>query len=163
MSDPLHVMFVCMGNICRSPAAHGIMQKLVNDAGLSDRILVTSSATGGWHVGNPPDSRMRAAAQRRGYELNSKASQVNLLRIKEAHIVLVMDADNHHHLLALQPSEEEKAKIHFMRDFCSDRTSRDVPDPYYGGDAGFEHVLDLLEDGCQNLLQHLLEQPLQKQ
>ena len=151
------LLFVCLGNICRSPAAEGVFLHLLKQRGLSDRFMVDSAGTGGWHVGNPADRRMQAAANRRGIELPSRARQICLDDFSSFDLVLTMDDDN---LAAVRGLAQEAGAgatatitpmLHYARNF----SETEVPDPYYGGEAGFEHVLDLLEDACTNLLDEL--------
>ena len=151
------LLFVCLGNICRSPAAEGVFLHLLKQRGLSERFVVDSAGTGGWHVGNPADRRMQAAANRRGIDLPSRARQICLDDFSSFDLVLTMDDDN---LAAVRGLAQEAGAgatatitpmLHFARNF----SETEVPDPYYGGEAGFEHVLDLLEDACANLLDEL--------
>ena len=156
----MKLLFVCLGNICRSPAAEGVFLHLLNERGLNDRFLVDSAGTGGWHVGNPADRRMQAAASRRGIELPSRARQINLDDLSTFDLVLTMDDDN---LMAVQALAKEAgsratASIKPMLSYARNFSETEVPDPYYGGDTGFEHVLDLLEDACSNLLDKLSRQ-----
>ena len=133
---------------------------LLNERGLNDRFLVDSAGTGGWHVGNPADRRMQAAASRRGIELPSRARQISLDDLSTFDLVLTMDDDN---LMAVQALAKEAgsratASIKPMLSYARNFSETEVPDPYYGGDTGFEHVLDLLEDACSNLLDELSRQ-----
>ena len=146
-----------MGNICRSPAAEGVMKKLVNEAGLSDQILIDSAGTGGWHAGEKADRRMRAAAHSRGYELESLARQVNEQDIAGQDLILIMDTTNEADLKALFPKPFRSGQVRWLVEFCRSHTDSEVPDPYYGGQQGFEHVLDLLEDSCAGVLEHIQE------
>ena len=157
------VLFVCLGNICRSPAAEGVFLHQIEQRGVADRFVVDSAGTGGWHVGRRADARMRAAAERRGIALNSRARQIELADIHSFDHILTMDGDN---LAAVQALAREagnpadQARIEAMTHYCRrHRGSREVPDPYYGGEAGFEHVLDLLDDACSGLLEALLRNP----
>ena len=159
MSTP-SILFVCLGNICRSPAAEGVFLHQLNQRGLNDRFLVDSAGTGGWHVGNPADRRMQAAASRRGIQLPSRARQISLDDLSTFDLVLTMDDDN---LMAVQALAKEAgsratASIKPMLSYARNFSETEVPDPYYGGDTGFEHVLDLLEDACSNLLDKLSRQ-----
>ncbi len=153
------VLFVCLGNICRSPAAEGVFVHLLEQRGLSDRFVVDSAGTGGWHVGRRADERMRAAAARRGIELMSRARQIALDDLHSFDHIVTMDGDNLAAVRALaveagNPSAQ--ARISAMTDYCRRHSGvREVPDPYYGGAQGFEHVLDLLEDACSGLLTEL--------
>ena len=151
------LLFVCLGNICRSPAAEGVFLHLLKQRGLSDRFVVDSAGTGGWHVGNPADRRMQAAANRRGIELPSRARQICLDDFSSFDLVLTMDDDNLAAVrcLAQEAGAGAKATITPMLHYARNFSETEVPDPYYGGEAGFEHVLDLLEDACANLLDEL--------
>jgi protein-tyrosine phosphatase len=145
------ILFVCLGNICRSPTAEGVMRRLVREQGLEDEIEIDSAGTGGWHVGAPPDARATEAAARRGTTLEGAARRFDPARdFDRFDLILAMDAENRRDLLALAPDEEARAKV---RLFLSG--DRDVPDPYYGGDDGFEEVLDLVEEAARALLQEL--------
>jgi protein-tyrosine phosphatase len=146
-----HVLFVCMGNICRSPAAEGVMRALVEREGGAARVEIGSAGTIGFHAGALPDARMRASAARRGYELRSRARQVTPEDLVRYDLVITMDEENRRGVLALATSEAERGKVRRFTEFCREHDDREVPDPYYGGDAGFEHVLDLLEDGCRGV------------
>ncbi|MFZ9230123.1 MAG: low molecular weight protein-tyrosine-phosphatase [Prochlorococcaceae cyanobacterium] len=153
------VLFVCLGNICRSPAAEGVFVHLLAQQGLSDRFVVDSAGTGGWHVGRRADERMRAAAARRGIELTSRARQLELGDLHSFDHIVTMDADNLAAVRALAVeagNPSARAQISPMTDYCRIHSSAvEVPDPYYGGPQGFEHVLDLLEDACNGLLEKL--------
>ena len=147
------ILFVCMGNICRSPAAEGVFRKLVDDAGRSSEFLIDSAGTHGYHVGHPPDSRMRAAAADRGYHLDSAARRIGQADFSRFELIVTMDDDNFHEVSALNPGTG--ARVVRMCDYCEQRDETEVPDPYYGGAAGFERVLDILEDACANLLRQV--------
>jgi protein-tyrosine phosphatase len=157
------VLFVCLGNICRSPAAEGVFVHLLDQQGLADRFVVDSAGTGGWHVGRRADARMRDAAARRGIDLTSRARQIDLGDLHSFDHILTMDGDN---LAAVQALAREagnpagQAQIEAMTHYCRRHSgAREVPDPYYGGSEGFEQVLDLLEDACGGLLEALLHKP----
>ncbi len=151
------LLFVCLGNICRSPAAEGVFLHLIKTRGLEDQFVVDSAGTGGWHVGNPADRRMQAAANRRGIELPSRARQISLDDLTTFDLVLTMDDDNLSAVsgLAREAGARATASIEPMLRYAQNFSETEVPDPYYGGEAGFEHVLDLLEDACSNLLDEL--------
>jgi protein-tyrosine phosphatase len=157
------LLFVCLGNICRSPAAEGVFLHLLAREGLEKQFVVDSAGTGGWHVGNRADRRMRAAAERRGIHLPSRARQIETADLHRFDRILTMDDDNLRAVQALsrsldrQPQQPKApmARIEPITRHCSRFQVRDVPDPYYGGEAGFEYVLDLLEDACLGLLQEL--------
>ena len=157
-APPTRVLFVCMGNICRSPAAEGVFLHLLAEAGLEDCFAVDSAGTGGWHVGDRADRRMIAAAERRGIHLPSRARQIEAADLQRFDHILTMDADN---LAAVQRLERQapgRARISPLIDHCRRLRSPGVPDPYYGGEDGFERVLDLLEDACAGLLEDLLQE-----
>ncbi|MDE7470108.1 MAG: low molecular weight phosphotyrosine protein phosphatase [Paramuribaculum sp.] len=150
---PVKVLFVCLGNICRSPAAEGIMRETVERAGVSDGWVIDSAGTGNYHVGQLPDSRMRAHARRRGLNLTHRCRQVTLSDFDDFDIIVAMDGSNEMNLRRLAPSHEAEAKIVRMADFFDMTTRYDhVPDPYYEGAEGFELVLDLLTDATLNLM-----------
>ncbi|MFT3779514.1 MAG: low molecular weight protein-tyrosine-phosphatase [Ottowia sp.] len=143
---------VCMGNICRSPTAHGVLEKLAADAGLAQRVQVDSAGTHDHHVGAPPDHRAQQHAARRGYDLSAqRARHLTRRDFAEFDLVLVMDGANERAARALCPPAETH-KLRRLTDFCTRHAAREVPDPYYGGAAGFEQVLDLVEDACAGLL-----------
>jgi protein-tyrosine phosphatase len=147
MLVPMRILFVCMGNICRSPTAEGVMRRLVDAAGLD--IEVDSAGTGGWHAGEPPDERATEAARRRGVTLAGAARQVRRDDFREFDLLVAMDRGNLRELLALAPDDEAAAKVRLLV------PDADVPDPYYGGDRGFETVLDMVEAACRELLDEL--------
>ena len=151
---PKRLLFVCLGNICRSPAAEGIFLKLIKDRGIQDKFLVDSAGTGGWHVGRLPDERMRRAAKQRGIVLNSKARQINREDLTSFDLILTMDQDNLSNVksLASRIDTQKIAIIKPILTFARRTNLMEVPDPYYGGDSGFEKVLDLLEDAIEGLL-----------
>ena len=149
---PLRVLMVCMGNICRSPTAQGVLEKRVAGAGLAPRIEVDSAGTHGYHVGAPPDARAQAHALRRGVDLSAqRARQLSARDFAEFDLVLVMDEANERAAQALRPPAA-RAELRRLTDFCRQHSASEVPDPYYGGEAGFEQVLDLIEDACDGLL-----------
>jgi protein-tyrosine phosphatase len=148
------VLFVCLGNICRSPTAEGVFRHLVEEAGLGERFTIASAGTGGWHQGELPDPRMRSAAKRRGYRLESKARQVEAGDFESFDHIVAMDESNRADLLAICPAPH-RSKIVLLRDWDAERDHPGVPDPYYGGDEGFETVLDIVERSCRRLLEHL--------
>jgi len=133
------------------------MAALVADAGLSDEIELDSAGTGAWHVGSPPDERATAAAAARGIAMRGAARQVRPEDFEQFDLLLAMDAENHRNLRALAPHPEARAKVRMLREFdpAADVVSLDVPDPYYGGEDGFDHVLDLVEAACAGLLDEL--------
>ncbi len=147
------VLFVCMGNICRSPAAEGIFKKFVEDAKLDKIISIDSAGTIGYHTGELPDARMRNQATARGYILNSRARQfIPDHDFDNFDYIVTMDDDNYNNIINLDHKIQYRNKIFKMADFISDKNIKEVPDPYYGGSEGFKFVIDILEDGSKNLL-----------
>lgn len=147
----MKVLFVCLGNICRSPTAEGVLRHKVRAAGLEDRIEIDSAGTGDWHVGKAPDARTRAAALRRGYDLSSlRARQVSLADFSRYDLILAMDNANLRDLKHLRSSGGKAELDLFLRRY--ELEIEEVPDPYYGGEDGFERVLDLVERACDGLL-----------
>lgn len=159
MSDikPVKVLFVCMGNICRSPTAHGVFQALVDNQGLGDAILVDSAGTHSYHTGNPPDPRSQATARARGVELSSlRARRFESSDFVEFDYLLGMDHGNLADMLALKP-DDAGAAVNLMLDFSESFERKEVPDPYYG-DGGFEDVYDMIDDAAQGLLKQIRAQ-----
>ncbi len=156
------VMFVCLGNICRSPTAHGVFESMVREAGLVQQISVTSSGTAAWHVGKPPDVRATAAALARGYQLDHlRAQQITIDDFSTNDYILVMDRSNLSHLQALAP-QKYADRLRLFLDFAGTTSTSQVPDPYYGGTDGFDHVLDLIEDGARGLLAHIEQERMDR-
>ena len=152
------ILFVCLGNICRSPTAEGVMRKLVRDAGLGDAVEIDSAGTGGWHVGAAPDPRSTEAAQRRGIVLEGAARRVQPDDFRRFDLILAADRENVANLRAIAPDEEARGRIHLLREFdptTAGSPDLDVPDPYYGGPNGFEEVLDQVEEACRALLEEI--------
>ena len=154
-NDPFSsVLFVCMGNICRSPTAEGVFRQFVQDAGLADRIKTDSAGTHAYHSNEPADRRAQAAAERRGYSLaDIRARPVEVDDFDRFDYVVAMDADNLE-VLKERAADEQHVKIRLFLEFSS-VTETEVPDPYYGGSAGFERVLDLVEEASRGLLETL--------
>ena len=157
-SKKYKILFVCLGNICRSPAAHGIMEGLIRDRGLEHLFEIDSAGTYGGHQGELPDHRMRAHARRRGFELTHRSRPVRSSDFEEFDLILAMDDRNYSNLRDMAPDPESEQKVHRMVDYSIHRTYDYVPDPYYSGADGFELVLDLLQDACAGLLDHLQQQ-----
>jgi protein-tyrosine phosphatase len=149
------VLFVCMGNICRSPTAEGVFAKIVHEAGLAEVIEIDSAGTHAYHVGEPPDTRAQRSALQRGID-------ISLLRARRARtedfeyfdLVLAMDEDNYQHLLQICPDEHQE-KLQLFLDYAPHLEYREVPDPYYGGAKGFDTVLDMVEQAAYGLLEHI--------
>lgn len=150
------LLFVCLGNICRSPAAENIMNHLIKQANNSEQIICDSAGTAGYHIGSPPDQRMSAAAAAKlSIKLCGQARQFKKSDLENFDMILAMDRENYLDILALDPAGQYKDKVRLMCDFCSRHTTKEVPDPYYGGPEGFNHVIDLLVDASEGLLQHI--------
>jgi protein-tyrosine phosphatase len=158
MTTEYRVLFLCMGNICRSPTAHGVFLHQVQQAGLAERVAVTSAGTHAWHEGSPPDERSQRHALKRGYDLSALRSRpLALADFSQCQLLLAMDWDN------LSLAEERcppalRPRLRRFTEFCTRHDTPVVPDPYQGGPAGFEQVLDLVEDGCEGLLRHVKRQ-----
>jgi len=151
----IKVLFVCMGNICRSPTAEGMFRSVVNDEGLSHLIEIDSAGTHAYHIGSKPDPRSQAAAMERGVDLNSqKARKVNDFDFELFDYILPMDRENYSNLADICPTHLEK-KIRLFLEFADAGSEMEVPDPYYGGNQGFERVLDMVEDASNGLLRHI--------
>lgn len=154
--DKVRILFVCLGNICRSPAAQGVMERLIEENGIAGRFVIDSAGLYGGHAGDLPDPRMRVHARRRGLDLTHRSRQVRESDFDNFDIIVAMDDSNYDRLRALAPTPEDQEKVVKMADFFILHPWADcVPDPYYDGDQGFENALDLIEDGCQGLLQRL--------
>lgn len=153
------ILFVCLGNICRSPCAEGVMKHLVAEQGLSESYSIDSAGTGDWHAGQLADPRMRRAALALGYPLTSIARQVRApLDFDSFDHIVAMDRQNLHDLQALARHDADLAKLSLMTDYCTRYDLAGVPDPYFGGDEGFTDVIHILEDGCAELLRQLAAQ-----
>ncbi|HEV3048654.1 MAG TPA: low molecular weight protein-tyrosine-phosphatase [Solirubrobacteraceae bacterium] len=151
--ERVRLLFVCLGNICRSPTAEGAMRALVAREGLAERFELESAGTGSWHVGSSPDARATAAARARGIALAGSARQVRVEDFHDFDLLLAMDRENARDLRALAPDAEARAKVRLLREFDpAGARDLDVPDPYYGAAGGFEEVLDLVQAACQGLL-----------
>ena len=154
---PIKVLFVCMGNICRSPTAEGVFNKLLHDKKLSERFIVDSAGTHAYHVGNEPDIRSQQTAQQRGVELSAiRSRQVAETDFTHFDYILAMDSDNYQLLINASPSEQHHEINRFL-DYAPERKESDVPDPYYGGQNGFNDVFDLIEEASQGFLHAVLK------
>jgi protein-tyrosine phosphatase len=150
--NKIRVLFVCMGNICRSPTAEGVFRTLVEKQGLSNRFEIDSAGTTGYHAGEAPDKRAQNAARKRGYDLSRiRARQVNSKDFSYFDYILAMDKDNLAQLKAMMPGNS-KAVVRLFLDYAKNVDTKEVPDPYYGGADGFEHVLDLIENASVGFL-----------
>jgi protein-tyrosine phosphatase len=155
-ASDLSVLFVCLGNICRSPTGEGVFQRLVDERGLGDRIRVDSAGTAAYHVGERADRRMRQAAEARGYDLESRARQATRDDFREFDLVIAMDRENHSDLAALADGGGAPDNLRLLSDYLPAGSPVDVPDPYYGGPEGFERVIDLIEQAAPAILDDLL-------
>ncbi len=149
------ILFLCMGNICRSPAGHCVFQHMVDEAGLTDQFEVESAGTIGFHVGGPPDSRMQQVMRERGIPVIGRSKQLDSFDLEHYDLILAMDKDNLAGARSLDRKGQYHDKIKLFCDYCTEHDETEVPDPYYGGARGFDHVMDLIEDGCRNLLKEL--------
>jgi protein-tyrosine phosphatase len=163
--EPVRVLFVCLGNICRSPTAEGVMRELVSGEGLEGAIVVESAGTGAWHVGSPPDARAAEAALAHGVALGGTARQVRPQDFEDFDYLVAMDGENLRALRSLAHGEEERAKVRLLREFdpasaggAEDAGALDVPDPYYGGADGFDEVFELVRAACAGLLEQLRDE-----
>ncbi len=153
--NQVKVLFVCMGNICRSPTAHGVFRKLVQQAGLEAKIQIDSAGTHAYHTGEPPDPRSQAAAKDRGIDISDLRSRVvEIEDFRNYDYILVMDHNNYNHLMNLSPPELQN-KIQLFLEYAPELKSQAVPDPYYSGLDGFELALDMIEKASYGLLKHL--------
>ncbi len=162
----MRLLFVCLGNICRSPTAEGVMRALVREAGMDGRIELDSAGTGGWHVGESPDARATEAAGRRGIALEGSARKVRPRDFEEFDLILAMDHSNLRDLQRLAPDEQARQKVRLLREWgragSQSDGDLDVPDPYYGGPGGFDEVLDLVQASCASLLAELRERDIER-
>ncbi|MDH5357744.1 MAG: low molecular weight phosphotyrosine protein phosphatase [Gammaproteobacteria bacterium] len=155
--NQIKVLFVCMGNICRSPTAEGVFNKLLDDMGTADRFLVDSAGTHAYHVGEQPDSRAQQTAHKRGVKLsNIRARKVASSDFEHFDHILAMDSDNYSMLLAASPKEHHHKVKRFL-EYTPEHPENDVPDPYYGGQNGFEHVFDLVEAASKGFYQSVMK------
>lgn len=155
----VRILFVCLGNICRSPLAQGVFENVLRREGLGDEVLVDSAGTGSWHVGTPPDTRAQRSASLRGIDLGSqRARHITPDDCRSFDYVLTMDEENFRAVDAL--CREGRAEVRAFLDYAPERTETEVPDPFYGGPEGFEHVLDLVEAASEGLLEDIRQRHL---
>ncbi|NJN59588.1 MAG: low molecular weight phosphotyrosine protein phosphatase [Leptolyngbyaceae cyanobacterium SL_5_9] len=152
---PQKLLFVCLGNICRSPSAENIMNHLIQREGLSDQIICDSAGTSSYHIGSSPDRRMAAAASKRGITLEGQARQFHPEDFEKFDLILAMDKENYRDILTLDLKGQYRDKVKLMCNFCRHHADQEVPDPYYGGAEGFNYVIDLLLDACEGLLERM--------
>ncbi len=155
---PYKLLFVCLGNICRSPSAENIMNHVIAKANLNGAIICDSAGTSSYHIGSSPDRRMQAAAQKRGIALKGRARQFQKSDFQEFDLILAMDRDNYHNILSLDSEGFDRDKVKLMCDFALNHSETEVPDPYYGGTEGFDRVINLLLDACDGLLDHVVKE-----
>jgi protein-tyrosine phosphatase len=159
MRETIGVLFVCLGNICRSPLAEGVFRAIVEGEGLGDRFEIDSAGTSDYHTGDPPDPRTVEEARRRGLRLEHAARQVRADDLERFHYVIAMDASNLGKVERLARSQRGRAELHLLRAFDEDaRDDLEVPDPYFGGADGFAEVHDMVERACHGLLDHIRSQ-----
>ncbi|MEM8672897.1 MAG: low molecular weight protein-tyrosine-phosphatase [Cyanobacteria bacterium P01_G01_bin.67] len=150
------LLFVCLGNICRSPSAENIMNYLVEEAGLTAKITCDSAGTSGYHIGAAPDRRMNTAAKKKGLELQGKSRKLKPADLQHFDLILAMDRENYQDILYLDREGKYEDKVMLICEFAAQRQDREVPDPYYGGQDGFDYVIDLLFDACSGLLEYVV-------
>lgn len=150
-----NVLFVCLGNICRSPAAEIVFRQMIEDTGRADAFMIDSAGTIGDHHGEPPDSRMTSALERHGYRVSGLSRKIKASDLESFDLIVTMDESNMADVRHLDPNGTFHSKIRPLVGFCMDHDELRVPDPYYGGQRGFEHVIELLEDGCRGILKEL--------
>ena len=150
------LLFVCLGNICRSPSAENIMNHLIAESGLSEQIVCDSAGTSAYHIGSPPDRRMNSAAKRKGIELVGRARKFQALNFERFDLILAMDRSNYQDIIYCDGEGKYQDKIKMMCSFASNHEDSEVPDPYYGGEDGFSYVIDLLFDSCAGLLDYVV-------
>ncbi|XHU95747.1 MAG: low molecular weight phosphotyrosine protein phosphatase [cyanobacterium endosymbiont of Rhopalodia gibba] len=149
------LLFVCLGNICRSPAAENIMNHLIKEANLEKQIICDSAGTSSYHIGAAPDRRMKSAALIRGIEFRGRARQFNWFDFKQFDLILAMDQENHQNILALDTEGVYKNKVRLICEFMTQHHEKQIPDPYYGSRVEFDKVIDLLLDACGGLLEEI--------
>ncbi len=155
MTSKKSVLFVCLGNICRSPTGEGVMQHLVEEQGIDSQISIDSAGTIGYHTGHGADERMKAAAAKRGYDLQSRSRKITPRDLKSFDLIIAMDRENLQDIQHVHDSPTSTIKL--LSDFLGDDWPSDVPDPYYGGPEGFEYVLDMIEAACPAILEELTQ------
>jgi len=154
----INILFVCMGNICRSPSAEAVMNSIIKQSNLTEKIKCDSAGTISYHVGETADDRMMKHASKRGYDLTSIARQIQHIDLELFDYIVTMDEENYENVLAMERQAKFEAKVSKITDYSRHYDANEVPDPYYGGPQGFEYVLDLLEDSCAGLLEHVLKE-----
>ena len=156
----MRILFVCLGNICRSPTAEGVMRHKLREAGLADDVDVESAGTGGWHIGHAPDERATAAAKLRGIPLESRAQRFEATHFDDFDLIIAMDRQNLEDMRSLAPNADAEGRLSLLREYdptAVEAGELEVPDPYYGGEQGFEDVLDMVERACDGLIEEIRE------
>ena len=156
--DPIRILFVCLGNICRSPLAEAVFRHQARERGLSERFEIDSAGTSGWHRGSPPDRRAAETARRRGVEVTGQSRIVTSDDLRRFDYVIAMDAENEEALQRLRDASGGTARVHRLREWDADPGDGDVPDPYYGGERGFEDVHDIVDRAVAGFLDHLVRE-----
>ena len=152
------LLFVCLGNICRSPSGENIMNHLLKARGLEPQVICDSAGTSGYHIDAKPDRRMNTAAERKlGLTLMGRSRRFEPIDFDDFDLILAMDQDNFEQMYHVGSLNHDRSKLHLMCEFCTRHDLKEVPDPYYGGEKGFDFVIDLLMDACEGLLDHLIE------
>lgn len=154
----INILFVCMGNICRSPSGEAVMNDIIKKRSLENAIKCDSAGTLAYHEGEEADPRMKVHASKREYNLTSIARKIEPIDFEKFDYIITMDRENYNNVLLLDNQKIFRSKVSMMTDYSTTHNAEEVPDPYYGGDQGFEYVLDLLEDACEGLLEHILEE-----
>lgn len=149
------VLFVCLGNICRSPAAEAIMNKFIENQNLKDKIICDSAGTSAYHVGEKADHRMRKVAKEKSYQIEGLSRQFILFDLEKFDYIIAMDDQNYKDILSLSHNNQYREKVFRLKEFCKDKSITEVPDPYYQGIDGFTSVINILEDGCHGLLEKI--------
>jgi protein-tyrosine phosphatase len=155
-TEPVRVLFVCLGNICRSPLAEAVFRHQVRERGMEDAFEIDSAGTSGYHDGEPPDRRSSETARRRGVALAGRSRKLHALDLQAFDYVIAMDAENLGEIQALRETAGGRAEVRRLREFEAEAAALDVPDPYYGGPRGFDDVHDIVERACAGLLEHIL-------
>lgn len=153
----ISILFVCMGNICRSPSAEAVMNTIILRNNLQEKIRCDSAGTIAYHSGEPADARMSRHAKKRGYDITSIARQIKGYDFDRFDYIIAMDKENYQNIITLDKNESYRNKVSMMMDYGKQFSDSEVPDPYYGGAQGFEFVLDLLEDACIGLVKHIIK------
>ena len=155
------LLFVCLGNICRSPAAEAIMQKMLKSASLDKEVWCDSAGTSDYHIGGLADPRMRQKSKERGYDIQSRGRQFDFRKdFQDFDCIFTMDSSNYENVIEQAQNQRQKDRVYPFTKFCGNYSIQDVPDPYYGGEDGFSEVIDILEDGCSSILKQIQEKKL---